>query len=394
MPMPLKDLLCFDYFKSLQLIAGDSGLSQDVESCGILDYEMDQSVSEKYVHQNFRPNQLALSSLFFAKNNPFLLRDAVKYLISRNVSGLIIKNVFHIPIHDSVLRYANSKSFPIFLINSSQMYFEEFILQVDKCLAVAENSETTEQELNHLLYQPMELDKKKSSVRRLFPRFYDRYVILYVRVKQALPVEWLSQVRCVLQALDMQEASKSILRYQDGFFAFFSQDILVSEQISDFAAALAALYPEGCIGVSNIQFHIESMDNALREALFASQIHCLEKARQFGIAPAFLTYPELGVYRALLPLIDREELQRYSGELLEPILEFDAENRGNLLETLLEFVQCSGNLHELSKFSGQHENTLRYRLDKVGILTGLNYRKPGDYEQLALAARVYLLLQQ
>ncbi len=394
MSMPLKDLLCFDYFKNLQLIAGSSGLSQPVESCGILDYEMEQSVSEKYMHQNFNPHQLALTSLLFAKNNPFLLRDAVKYLISRNVSGLIIKNVFHIPIHDSVLRYANSKGFPIFLINHPQIYFEEFILQVDKCITIAENSEVAERELNHLLYQPMELDQKKTSIRRLFPRFYDRYVMLYVCVKQTLPAEWLSQVRCALETLDAQEMSKSILRYQDGFFVFLSRDRLVLEEISDFAAPLAALYPEGHIGVSGIQFHIEEMDEALREALFASQIHRLEKERRFVTAPAFLTYPQLGVYRVLLPLIDREELQHYSSELLEPVLEFDAENRGNLLETLLEFVQCGGSLHKLSEYSGQHENTLRYRLDKIGTLTGLSYRKPGDYEQLALAARVYLVLQQ
>ena len=100
----------------------------------------------------------------------------------------------------------------------------------------------------------------------------------------------------------------------------------------------------------------------------------------------------MGVYRALLPMLDSEELQRYSGDLLDPILEFDAENRGNLLDTLLEFVQCGGNLHELSARSGQHENTLRNRLDRIGSLTGLSYRKLDDYEQLALAARVYLLL--
>lgn len=394
MSIPLKDLLCFDYFKSLQLLAGAQGLTQNVEGCGILDYEMEQSVREKYYHQNFRPGELALTSLMFAKNNPFLVRDAVKYLISRNGSGLIIKNVFHIPIHDSVLRYADSKGFPIFLMKNLQMYFEDFILQVDKCLTLAENTEATEQELNHLLYQPMKRSEKKGIVQRLFPRFYDQYVILYVWAKRALPAEWLSQVRDRLESLNFQGMSKSILRYQDGFFVFLSQDTFASEQTSAFAAALAALYPEGCMGVSNTQFRADEMDHALREALFAAKIHCLERKRCFDSPAAFLTYQQLGVYRALLPLIDNEELQNYSSELLEPILEFDAENRGYLLKTLLEFVQCGGSLHQLSASFGQHENTIRNRLDKVGVLTGLNYRKPGDYEQLALAARVYLLLQQ
>lgn len=394
MPMPLKDLLCFDYFKSLQLIAGVSGLEQNVACCGILDYEVDQSLREKYYHQNFRPGELAITSLLFAKNNPFLVRDAVKYLLSRNCSGLIIKNVFRIPIHDSVLRYADSKGFPIFLMDNLHMYFEEFILQVDKCLTLAENAEATERELNHLLYQPMERSEKKRSVQRLFPRFYDQYVILYVWTKQAFPVEWLAQVRNALESLGLQGMTKSILRYQDGFFVFLSLDALTSEQISAVSDALSALYPESCIGTSNTQFYIDEMDTALREALFAAQIHRLEQQRRLDSSANFLSYSQLGVYRALLPLIDREELRHYSSELLEPILEFDAENRGSLLKTLLEYVQYGGNLHQLAEAFSQHENTIRNRLDKIGTLTGLNYRKPGDYEQLALAARIYLLVRQ
>ena len=391
--MTLNEMLCFDYFKSLNLIAGASGLTQTVGSCGILDYEMDQSVSDKYSHRNFRQGQLALTSLLFAKNNPFQIRDAVKFLVSRGGSGLIIKNVFHLPIHDSVLRYADSKGFPVFLMDDSQMYFEEFILQLDKCLTIAKNAEETERELNRLLYEPMGQAEKKASIQRLFPRFYDRYAMLYVDTEQQLAADWLTKVASVLKQSAATVPSKSILRYRDGFFVFLSLDMLAEEQVVDCAEAFSAWCPHGSIGVSNLHYHAEKMGTALREALSAAQIHRLEKERHYGNSPAFLSFSQLGIYRALLPLIDSEVLQRFSGDMLEPILEFDAENRGNLLETLLEFVQCGGSVHELSELSGQHENTLRYRLDKIAVLTGLSYRKASDYEQLALAARIYLLLQ-
>ena len=391
--MTLNEMLCFDYFKSLNLIAGASGLTQTVGSCGILDYEMDQSVSDKYSHRNFRQGQLALTSLLFAKNNPFQIRDAVKFLVSRGGSGLIIKNVFHLPIHDSVLRYADSKGFPVFLMDDSQMYFEEFILQLDKCLTIAKNAEETERELNRLLYEPMGQAEKKASSQRLFPRFYDRYAMLYVDTEQQLAADWLTKVASVLKQSAATVPSKSILRYRDGFFVFLSLDMLAEEQVVDCAEAFSAWCPHGSIGVSNLHYHAEKMGTALREALSAAQIHRLEKERHYGNSPAFLSFSQLGIYRALLPLIDSEVLQRFSGDMLEPILEFDAENRGNLLETLLEFVQCGGSVHELSELSGQHENTLRYRLDKIAVLTGLSYRKASDYEQLALAARIYLLLQ-
>lgn len=55
MEIRVKDFLCFDYFKSLRLLAGEGGLSKPVSGCGVLDYELDQSFNEKYIHSNFLP---------------------------------------------------------------------------------------------------------------------------------------------------------------------------------------------------------------------------------------------------------------------------------------------------------------------------------------------------
>lgn len=75
---------------------------------------MERSLNQKYANLNFLPERMVVSSLLFAKNAPFMIRDAVKYLISKDASALVIKNVFCLPIHESILRYADSKNFPIF----------------------------------------------------------------------------------------------------------------------------------------------------------------------------------------------------------------------------------------------------------------------------------------
>ena len=96
---------------------------------------------------------MVVSSLLFVKNAPFMIRDAVKYLISKNVSALVIKNVFRLPIHESILRYADSKNFPIFLMDDTHMFFEDFIMQVGRCVEIAESTEMASREINALLYQ-------------------------------------------------------------------------------------------------------------------------------------------------------------------------------------------------------------------------------------------------
>ncbi len=393
MSISLKELLYYDYFKDLKLIAGANGCCRQVLNCSILDYELDRSVNQKYANLNFLPGQMVVTSFLFAKNAPFMIRDAVKYLVSKDVSALVIKNVFHLPIHESILRYADSKNFPIFLMDDTNMFFEDFITQVSRCIEISESTEMASREFNALLYQKLDAGEKKARIRRIFPIFYDQYAMAFFDTKHpSIAEDYPSQAAAALENIQTPGLSKSILRYDKGFFLFVSGASVEAADLDACMIPLARKFPESYIGVSGVHFKIEEGDSALREAIYAANVHKLKRKTQEEAAP-YQSYSEIGIYRVLLTLADNEALQQYALETLDPVLEFDAENRGNLLETLLGFVQYGGSLHELSNRSGQHTNTLRYRLDKITALTGLNYRKMSDYEQLALAARVYLLLQ-
>jgi sugar diacid utilization regulator len=41
-----------------------------------------------------------------------------------------------------------------------------------------------------------------------------------------------------------------------------------------------------------------------------------------------------------------------------------------------------------AKMTLQHENTVRYRLEKIAILTGLDFKSPAQMEELALAIKI------
>ena len=389
--MRVEEILAFDYFKSLEVLAGADGLANPVTSCVILDYELDLGLNKKNSDQSFHPGQLVLTSLLFAKNNPALIRDAVRFVISKGVSGLVIKNVFHLPIHDSITRYADSRRFPLLVMNDPRMYFDTFILRVNKCLELSENAEAAEGLLTRLLYQPMDAGEKQACVRTLFPVLQDQYAVLYCAAGAPPALSEFQALRARLWDLCGGVASRQLLPYQDGFFLLLSDAAVSPDLIGSCAAAMEAAYPAGSVGVSSIHFRVADVDMALREAMYAARVSALDETKR---KRPCLSYEDLGIYRALLPLVDDGGLQRYANEILDPILEFDAENRGNLLGTLLGFVQYGGSLRELSGRSGQHENTLRYRMDRIALLTGLNYRKLDDYEQLAMAARVYLLLNR
>ena len=125
MKVTVEDISNFPEFADLKLIAGRGGLNKAVEKCGILDYEFVEGVREKWYNTNFRDeNMIVMTSFLYAKDNEYLIMDAVKNLTSRKCSGLIIKNIFHLPIHENVIRYADTMNFPILVIEGSNIHFE------------------------------------------------------------------------------------------------------------------------------------------------------------------------------------------------------------------------------------------------------------------------------
>lgn len=392
MSLMLKELLCFDYFKGLRLIAGGKGLSSTVSCCGMLEYELDPKLNKKYSSTNFKPNTLAISSLFFARDNPFQILEAVKYLVAQEGSGLVIKNIFRLPIHDSVLRYADYKNFPILLMEDTVM-FEDFIVQVYQCIDAVSDAVSAELLLDRLLYQNIDGSERARAARQLLPSLRSQYFIVHIRADEPLYSGKLGQLRGNAAQL-LQGTVFAVFGYRGGAFLILSQEDFPST-LELLLASVSNIVDIPCLlGVSKVHFDLKDIDMAMREAMFSSTVHHLESRYFPGRRAPYMQYDRLGVYQVLLPVLDNPALPQYSHQILEPVIGFDAENRGNLMGTLQMLVQCGGDLHRLSQETGQHENTLRYRLNKVFTLTGLNYQRPAHYEELALAVRIFLLSRE
>jgi len=104
-------------------------------------------------------------------------------------------------------------------------------------------------------------------------------------------------------------------------------------------------------------------------------------------------YSELGIYRLLLPLRDTHsaELQALYDETLGALA---GESTGNrLLDTLEAFLTQGGNHRATAEALYLHRNTLRYRLDRISDITGLDLDDPAVRLQAQLALHIRRLLQ-
>ena len=106
------------------------------------------------------------------------------------------------------------------------------------------------------------------------------------------------------------------------------------------------------------------------------------------------TFGRTGTYKLLFRVLQEnpEELEAFYGETLEPVVHYDSRYGTELVQTLITYL---GNDASTVRTAGDlfaHRHTIRYRLDRVGELTGLDVDKSEDRERLTLGIKAMQLL--
>jgi purine catabolism regulator len=152
-------------------------------------------------------------------------------------------------------------------------------------------------------------------------------------------------------------------------------------------AHLRSVWPGGGHALALGRTHAaDGLRDALREAEVA-----LEVAARLGSVERALGYDEVGSYKLLVQLADRdpEELERFVAETIGPL----ESGSGELLHTLTAYVETDGNIAEVAASLFMHRHTVRYRLDRITKLTGLDPRTSEGREQLSLGLKAAQLLK-
>ncbi|MFP5021612.1 helix-turn-helix domain-containing protein [Pseudonocardia phyllosphaerae] len=156
------------------------------------------------------------------------------------------------------------------------------------------------------------------------------------------------------------------------------------ELVTAFSAAIHEELPELRLtwGISRERREVVDLPSALNEARTA-----LSAATRFGGQDVFL-YEELGIVRLLLGSGDDPDLQTFVDEVTGPLLDYDRDNDGSLVRTLRAFfdADCSQKLAADRLFV--HHKTLRYRLERIRQLTGLDLSRHEDRMRADFALRL------
>jgi sugar diacid utilization regulator len=142
------------------------------------------------------------------------------------------------------------------------------------------------------------------------------------------------------------------------------------------------------VGHSRLAADPVDLYRAGNEALLAANV------AETGEEDTVLAFEETGAYRLLLPAMseDPAELQRFYAETVEPLVTYDEQYETDLVQTLETFLDADGNVAGTAQRLYTHRHTVRYRLERVRDLTGLDVSSTDGRERLGLGLKAMRVL--
>jgi hypothetical protein len=143
----------------------------------------------------------------------------------------------------------------------------------------------------------------------------------------------------------------------------------------------------GAVGVGGTCDSPAEFSRSFREALLALEV------RTTSSTPHGATcFEELGVVRVLDTGDGGAKIRRFVRDWLGRLLDYDESHGSDLVRTLSRHLECGGNYDDTAAALVIHRSTLRYRLQRIREISGLDLADVGNRLNLHVATRAWLLL--
>ncbi len=141
------------------------------------------------------------------------------------------------------------------------------------------------------------------------------------------------------------------------------------------------------VGRSRLTVGVDELVRCRDEALLAANV-------ALAGGDGVLAFEETGSYRLLLPALttDIAELERFYDETVAPLMAYDRQYETELVRTVEAFLENDGNVAGTAQALFTHRHTVRYRLERVRELAGLDVGSSDGRERLSLGLKAMRVL--
>lgn len=381
MSISVYDAMQLKQLKPLKLIAGQKGLQNQIERIGILDFEIIEGIEG-----NFYPGDFVLTTFTAVRDNIQDVERCIDALIKCKISGLAIKTIYYDKLPLSTIELANKKGLPIFMFGDD-VYFEFIIEDLMEGMHARSHMELLATKIE-ILFQK---DLKKSIILELAneinPSFFEEHIVFYLKEKSYTTDENTLKFAERYQRSRLKSIHHSMVKYQEGMILILTFQKMTQKEVTlelnYILKQLNLIEEDFVIGKSQIRQSLSGLDMSIKESIYATEAgEILGRSKQ--------NYDEIGIYKILLPYSNDLWLKNFVKSTLDPIKEYD---HGKLIETAQQYVTFGGDMKKTAEALFQHQNTIRYRINKMQEL--MSEKNEGHfYEQLSLAIKSEKVLRR
>lgn len=137
------------------------------------------------------------------------------------------------------------------------------------------------------------------------------------------------------------------------------------------------------IGVGNPCLNLLQMRKSYLNALEAIRI-----SERIENESSVTFYEDIFIYHLLDSFQPRQKLTEFANHMLGKLVQYDQENKSELVLTLEKYFSHGGNVTLIAKKNYLHRNTLIYRIEKIKSILGTDLKHPEVLLELQIALKI------
>lgn len=374
----------------ITLVAGEKGLSNIVSWVHMIE--------TKEASDFLEGGEIAFTT-GIGLNNGLSILDLVKNIWENHAAGVVLNTgpfLEYIP--QEVIDFGNSHDFPIFSV-PWKIHIAE-IMRIFSFMITKSEQENLEIAAAF-----------KNAI--FFPKQEELYIVPLSQ--HGFHINWNYYV-CVLRISDSAQSTVSQNHIED--ICFNVENHLQHRKYKKFAI----FYSENqliAITGNYSQKMMDSFTSDIHEYLFrylpanenfflsigksTKSIRCLYKSYRQALSiqnfmrtkkddSNVLAYSDMGIYKLLMGVEDKEILEEYYEKTIQPLIEYDQKNNSDLANVLQKYLQHDGSVKDTAEELFVHRNTVNYKLNQAAEILGLNLSSLDVRLQLSLGFMIQDML--
>ena len=368
------DILELSVLQNARIVAGARGLNREVNSVNVCD----NPPSASDLEIDFQENDIYLSFLYFAKEDLSYLDMVFKRLSEHHAAALIVFDEYFQDLPPQYAALFDEAQIPVIFTDFHTPY-SAVITSIIEFRMYAEQRKNLEDGKRISQREKMEI------VAELNPNF-DKNALVLFAIDRKNPQAPVSSILNLCNAVN-QDTRAFATEYRKGILVILTySDSRLSEVEESHKRYIALIHqhlPNAIVGVSDLR-PLQTLGTIIAQSYTA-----LTSGR--AAAGETVYYKNIGISRILIALYDTPALEQFYTDMTEPILKSDAENKGQLFDTLLCFARLNMDYKKTAAAMYVHENTVRYRINKIKELIPYGTTEVDFQDTLSITYKIYLM---